>query len=59
MMNIYRVVLNIDEEVKADTALNAWGIFKENLDRGVYGPTLADVELIEEVREEEESKPAE
>ena len=54
MMNLYRIVLNAEDEVKAETALDAWGIFKKNMDHGVYGPTIADVELIEEGKEEEE-----
>ena len=55
MMNTYRVALNVDEEVKAETPLEAWQVFKSDLDNGVYGPTIKDVELIEEGKEEEES----
>ena len=52
-MNLYRLTLNIDDEMQAETHEEAWVKFQERIKRGYYGPTKENVEFIEEVREAE------
>lgn len=58
-MNVYRMTLDIDDEVQAETHEEAWVKFYERIKRGYYGPTLENVQLIEEVRVEEAAAPEE
>lgn len=56
-MNVYRLTLNIDDEMQADTHEVAWIKFQERVKRGYYGPTKENVEFLEEVREVETATP--
>lgn len=56
-MNLYRLTLNIDDEMQADTYEVAWIKFQERVKRGYYGPTKENVEFLEEVREVETATP--
>ncbi len=52
-MNLYRLTLNIDDEMQAETHEGAWVKFQARVREGYYGPTRENVEFIKEVREEE------
>lgn len=55
-MYTYRLTLNIDDEIQAETHEEAWIKFQERVKRGYYGPTKEDVEFLEEVRVEEAAR---
>lgn len=52
-MNLYRITLTIEDECQAKDQEEAWVKFQERVKGGYYGPTMADVEFIEEVQAEE------
>ncbi len=58
-MNLYRLTLNIDDEVQAETHETAWIKFLARVKEGYYGPTRENVEFIEEVQVEEAAAPGE
>jgi len=50
-MNLYRLTLDIDDEIQAETLEEAWVKFQERVRKGYYGPTKENVEFLEEVPE--------
>ena len=52
-MNLYRLTLNIDDEIQTETHEEAWIKFRERVTSGYYGPTEKDVEFLQEVVVEE------
>mgnify|MGYP001112394961 CR=1 FL=1 len=48
-MYVYRISLTIEDEVLAETKREAWKQFTERIREGFYGPTINEVEEIEEV----------
>jgi len=51
-MNIYRLYIDIDDQIKAESREEAWKIAKEKVIGGFYGPTQANLEFIEKVPEQ-------
>ena len=52
-MNLYRLLLDVEDEIQAETHEEAWVKFRERVTKGYYGPTRENVEFIKEVREED------
>ncbi len=58
-MNLYRLTLNIDDEIQAETHEEAWVKSQELVKSGYYGPTRENVEFLEGVQAEEAATPKE
>ena len=52
-MQVYRFIFSIDDTIKAESLEEAWSIIKARDEDNWYGPTIANLEFIEEIKEEE------
>lgn len=56
-MQTYRFTFNVEDNIEAESEVEAWEIVKARMDDRFYGPTRANLELtgetVEEVKPEE------
>ena len=58
-MNLYKFYFVVDTEIKAESIDEVWEIVKRRMADRFYGPTLANLEFLEEITEETEKVAAE
>lgn len=54
-MQVYRFTFTIDDTIKAESLVEAWTVIKDRIDDRYYGPTIANLEFVEETVETEEA----
>ncbi len=54
-MNVYRFSFSVEDEIKAESLTEAWGIIKESIIAGYYGPTRENLEFDRELPKEGEA----
>jgi len=52
-MQVYRFTFTVDDEIKAESLVEAWEVVKARIDDRYYGPTIANLEFVEETVEAE------
>ena len=55
-MQVYRFTFTVDDTIKAESLVEAWNIIKDRIDDRYYGPTIANLEFIEENAEKGEEE---
>ncbi|MBA7560731.1 hypothetical protein ES708_02362 [subsurface metagenome] len=51
-MKLYKLTFIVEDEIKAESRDAAFDIITARLDKGYYGPTQDNLELLEELPEE-------
>ena len=55
-MQVYRFTFTVDDTIKAESLVEAWSVIKDRIDDRYYGPTIANLEFVEETVETEEAE---
>lgn len=56
-MKVYRFTFTVEDEIAAESQLEAWKAAREMLQLGYYGPTLESIEFDRDLEPEESGAP--